>query len=309
MLNHLTGKGQIMHIGVFGGCNVDIIVSCSSIIEKGTSNIGSIKTNPGGVGRNIAENIKRLGCTATFISSVGEDLMSSYIKQDLHDKEISAHLISHGKTGIYSAIIDNNGMLDTAFCDMSSLEEISFSHILDSGVDVTSFDGAIIDANFSRNTIESLAEYLKKHNIRYALETVSNEKCSRLKNVVKGAYLIKPNRFEAEMLTGIKCVSLKDARACSEKLHSMGALNIIISLGSQGFYFWSPDYEAHFPAEHNNIIDVTGAGDAIISGAFVSLLKNVSPQDACAVAAKCASLTCSSREPVSIEITPEIFNI
>lgn len=58
---------------VIGGANIDIIGKCNQALIPYDSNIGHVTQSFGGVGRNIAENIARLGFSTHFISALGND--------------------------------------------------------------------------------------------------------------------------------------------------------------------------------------------------------------------------------------------
>ena len=63
-----------MKIIVIGGCNIDFICRATANIEPATSNAADISLQLGGVGRNIAENLTRLGAEVTLITSLGDDI-------------------------------------------------------------------------------------------------------------------------------------------------------------------------------------------------------------------------------------------
>lgn len=297
-----------MNVCVIGGCNADFIIKCDNekICSK-TSNVSSVNINAGGVGRNIAVNMHKMGCNVTFITSCGNDYLSHYIEDDLKENDINSLIIRKGNTGIYAAVLKKSGILDTAFCDMKSIEGISASQILESGMDFKRFDGIVIDANLSKNTIMDLCSYFKDKEIPYALESVSNEKCIRIKDSLKGCTFIKPNRYEAEILTGQLCSTFEGVKKCACILSTGGVKNVIISLGSEGFYYYDGNTSLCEKPLKSKVADVTGAGDSMFSAAFTGILKGLKPSDICKAANKCAALTCRSYSSVSNEITPEIF--
>ena len=55
---------------VIGGANLDLVGRPSHGLVAGTSNPGHIRVSPGGVGRNVAENLGRLGVPALLLSAV-----------------------------------------------------------------------------------------------------------------------------------------------------------------------------------------------------------------------------------------------
>ena len=61
-------------IVVLGGANIDIKAKVTAPNRLGTSNPGIVSTSAGGVGRNIAHNLARLGADVALISVVRNDV-------------------------------------------------------------------------------------------------------------------------------------------------------------------------------------------------------------------------------------------
>ena len=64
---------------VIGGVNIDIVGYPYSKLIPQDSNIGGVKLSLGGVGRNIAENLVRLGVDTKLISILGDDIYGKKI--------------------------------------------------------------------------------------------------------------------------------------------------------------------------------------------------------------------------------------
>eukprot|EP00741_Cyanophora_paradoxa_P017374 tig00020964_g16783.t1 len=58
---------------VVGGCAMDLTCTTDGPLVRGTSNPGRVVATPGGVGRNIAEALARLGVQPFLVSAVGRD--------------------------------------------------------------------------------------------------------------------------------------------------------------------------------------------------------------------------------------------
>ena len=66
-------------IAIFGGANLDITASSKLQVKPGDSTPGRISTTAGGVARNVAENLARLGYTSCLISAAGDDLHGQFL--------------------------------------------------------------------------------------------------------------------------------------------------------------------------------------------------------------------------------------
>ena len=74
---YVQGRGYVLREGpyavVIGGANMDICGCSHDNLRIGDSNPGRVRTSAGGVGRNIAENLARLGTDTRLLSAVGND--------------------------------------------------------------------------------------------------------------------------------------------------------------------------------------------------------------------------------------------
>ena len=103
---------------LIGGSNIDFIAKSDKKIIKGTSNIGSVSITNGGVMRNIAENLARLGNQIDFITAIGNDPLGISLKQELLDLGIKIYTPNtEASTGSYVAILDEDHDLKESICD------------------------------------------------------------------------------------------------------------------------------------------------------------------------------------------------
>ena len=68
---------------LIGGSNVDYIATSRDKLQKRVSNIGEVSISFGGVMRNIAENLARLGNKIDFITAIGEDANGKEMRNEL----------------------------------------------------------------------------------------------------------------------------------------------------------------------------------------------------------------------------------
>lgn len=73
----LNSEPQVI---VIGGVNCDISGTPEEALRLGDSNPGSITLTAGGVGRNIAENLARLGRRVSLLTALGEDANGDFIR-------------------------------------------------------------------------------------------------------------------------------------------------------------------------------------------------------------------------------------
>ena len=66
---------------VIGAVNMDLAGTPTNPLREGDSNPGHITLTPGGVGRNIAENLRLLGRKVSLITIMGDDPYAEMIRE------------------------------------------------------------------------------------------------------------------------------------------------------------------------------------------------------------------------------------
>ena len=113
---------------VIGGANLDMSGTTFSHLVAGESNPGIVKSYAGGVGRNIAENLARLGFACHFISAIGTDPGHRLILESCQQVGINTDdlvVCPDFSTGTYLAIHDQNGALQASVVDMAIIDQLT----------------------------------------------------------------------------------------------------------------------------------------------------------------------------------------
>ena len=269
---------------VIGGANMDIIAVPERRILPGDSAPGRIRFIPGGVGRNIAQALKitaGTGSRVELITALGDDASSSQVREITEKTGVSfAHsLIFPGRTcPTYAAIMDGGDLL-SAVNDMGLLKEITPERLDSCREILNEADMIILDANLEEETIRWVAEIFPSKPL--FAETVSAVKCIRFLPVLSRLYGIKPNKLEAEKLTGMTINNTGDALESAALLHREGVDNVIITLGSAGsVYYSSKEWGIIYASPLENVQDINGAGDYYLAGVLPALREGLSLEEA-----------------------------
>jgi pseudouridine kinase len=236
-----------------------------------TSNPAEIVTKPGGVARNIAHNLARLGVNTTLLTVLGNDANAEYIIQATQKAgvNISQILRISAPTGIYLALLDKSGELITAASDMANFTFLSQEQIRNRQELVKQNKYVVADCNLTPETLEEIALQCAD---RLIIEPVSVAKCVKLLTLLKShkIFLATPNLDQIEALTGTR-----DIKTAAKHLHNLGLQNLVIHAGEQGAYASNGETISHIPAQAKTIVDVTGAGDAATAGLVHGLMQNL----------------------------------
>ena len=124
-----------MTVLVIGGANLDVLARSSGPLRAHTSNPGTILRTYGGVGRNVAENLARLGTPTRMLLAVGDDTAGQEVLARTRFAGVKTLRVPwDGPTGTYTALLDDDGSLVAGVADMAATESIAPEHVDDAGV-------------------------------------------------------------------------------------------------------------------------------------------------------------------------------
>lgn len=267
----IKGRGYLIeesrYVSVIGGANVDIVGFPNGSLRKNDSNPGKVKLSVGGVARNIAENISRLGINTKLFTVVGDDMYGEKIVDECKLAKIDTSyikIIPNESSGTYLAILDENMDMDVAISSMDIFKHLNENYLNENSFTLQSSEIIVLDTNLDKEILEYAVKNYKDKKL--FLDTVSYSKALRAKDVLGYFHTIKPNKLEAQAITGIKIDSYEDLIKASNSIHSLGVENIVISLGEKGAFYSTKDYQGRLRAKKVNIKNATGAGDAFQAG-------------------------------------------
>lgn len=262
-------------VTVIGGVNIDIIgFPYAELIPK-DSNPGKVKTSLGGVGRNIAINLVKLGVNTKLISVIGDDIYGKRVldEAEKHGLDMNDSLVLNGEeTSIYLAVLDKEGDMNVSISHMDILEKIDINYIKTKKHLIENAKACVIDTNISKEVIEFIITNNK--NTPFFLDTVSSTKAMKIKDVIGNFHTIKPNKIEAEILSGIKINNERDLDSCAQYFLDKGVKRVFISLGEKGLYYNDGVNKRHIPAHKINVVNATGAGDAFMAALVYCFYKD-----------------------------------
>ena len=288
---------QIRHpkILIVGSCNTDMIVRADTLPVPGETILGeSFITNPGGKGANQAIAASRLGGDVSFISKIGNDLFGLQTMEILRSSNIDSEYIFTDRkspSGVALVFVDSVGENSIVVAPGAN-SSLSKEDIRKAACKFKEADIVLIQLEIPVGT----AEYAVEMAIGYGKKVVLNPApataldASFLNNV----NTILPNRIEAQMLSGIRITDEQSAFSAAEAISSKGVENVVITLGKDGAYVYSPDCKTIVKAANVHSVDTTGAGDTFCGAFCVYLAEGNSIYD-CARFANAAAALATTR--------------
>jgi pseudouridine kinase len=280
---------------VVGAAGVDIVGSLQSELQMGTSIPSQIRTSHGGVARNVAENLARLGHPVKLVAAVGADETGDRLIQQVSavGVDVSGILRSPGQcTGTYLAVVDGKGKLQFALDDMRAVSLLSPAYLQDHYDLFREASALFVDANLPKKTLRKAISLARRARIPICADPTSVVLAERLRPHLSRLHLITPNSAEASIL----CERTFDAAEQAEALEaakclvSQGVEIAIITLAQFGVCYATSEISGYIPAIRTEIIDPTGGGDALTAAVIFSLLNDIPLDDALRLGVSAATL-------------------
>lgn len=307
---YIKGKGYVLNEGsyitVIGGTNIDIQGFSSGNLRLNDSNPGEVKISAGGVGRNIAENLSRMGTNTKLISAFGDDLYGDKISNECRSAGIDIDnclVLKNLSTSTYLSVLDETGDMKVAISDMDIVDYLNVDFIKTKAHLVENSAAIVIDANLSRDLIEYLLSNFKHKT--FFIDTVSTAKAKKIKDLIGNFDTIKPNIYETEELTGIKIIEKKDLDKAADILLNKGVKRLFISLGGKGVFYSDESNRKYVNSPRINVINATGAGDAFMAGLAYSYTNDFNIDETISFSIHAARMALSHENTINPNISAE----
>ena len=268
---YITGKGYIVqtapYVTVVGGVNMDIGGWPYEVPVAQDSNPGAVRMSLGGVGRNIAHNMSLLGLDVRMVTAFGDDLYAQKIAASCGELGIDisqSPVIPEGRTSTYLFINDEKGDMRLAVSDMDIYRRLT-PHLLAQRQRLLSGSQVIvIDTNIPQESIAYLAENCQ---VPIFADPVSTAKAAKLKPVLGRLHTLKPNRIEAELLSGVAITDDASLGRAADALLATGLHRVFISLGADGVFAAdrTTGSRVRLPVLPAEMVNTTGCGDAFMA--------------------------------------------
>ncbi len=296
---------------VIGGSNIDIAGRPAGDLIRANSNPGHVSFSFGGVARNIAEALARLGANATLLTAVGDDdfgrqLLAGCVAAGVDVSR--AHTSKRYPTSVYLSLLTREGDLDAAVSDMDVMTELSPAHVnqhrhLISGAALT-----VADTNLDKPTLEALLDTERRGPL--FVDGVSASKVVRLAGLLHQVDVLKLNRLEAEVLTGIGLSDSRSTMKALDQLLGEGVKRVYLTLGAGGMVWGGSEDGATeergkvtIPAME--VVNANGAGDVCTAALAFSILQEAGLKESArfAVAASVIALRSESTMPPQLSLS------
>ncbi len=288
-----------------GGLNIDRKLKLLARALGGSSNPCESHETPGGVVRNVAENLARLGLPVALVAAVGDDAGGRMLLEQAARVGIDTCAVIRLRgqaSDSYTAVLAADGSLSLGLAAMPLVERLNPSALEASKALRARAALVVADGNLPTDAWPLLLAEARTSGIPLVGVAVSEAKMERLPDHLDGLHLLVMNAGELATVAA-------DANTAFEALHARGVGCVLVSRGPEGLLLSTPGRAPrHWPAPRVQVVDVTGAGDALSAGVCASLLQAPGDFDAAArLGLDLAALTLQTTDSVHPELTSDFL--
>ncbi len=300
---YIAGKGYVLssgtYVAVVGGVNIDIGAQSFKPLIGHDSNPGRATTSLGGVGRNIAHNLSLLDVDVRLLTAFGDDDYAQRIEASCANLGIDishARKVKDANTSTYIFIADTDGDMALAVSDMAICDQITPKYLAENLAILNNAQIVIIDTNIPE---ESIAYITENCTAPIFADPVSVSKAEKLKPYLGKINTLKPNKIEAELLSGVEITDDASLQKAADALLATGLHRVFISLGTDGVFGADREKSIKFPCYKADVKNATGAGDAFMAALGWAYLEGTELADVAAIASAAASVAVEGEETIN----------
>ena len=252
----------------------------------------SFALGPGGKGSNQAVAAARCNAEVSFISRLGQDAFARMALDMYAAEGITGHIeqITDSYTGSAYIFIDDQTGDNAIIVCPGAANTISPEYIDNVRSVIESADVFVTQLEQPLDAAEHALSLARNAGVTTILNTAPAESIGD--SIFTLCDYVTPNETEVEAYTGVKVVSINDAKKAGDVLLAKGVGTALITLGEKGALLHSTEQSVHIPAViAGDVVETTGAGDAFNGGFAAALAQKQRPVDAAHFASAVAGLS------------------
>jgi ribokinase len=260
-------------IVVVGSINLDLVASVAQMPMVGETIAGQqFATYSGGKGANQAVCAARLGGNVSMVGRLGQDSFAVELKKHLQADGVETDCVENveGPSGTAIILVSSDGS--------NSIIVIAGANASLRPADLSRYEELFQDASIilaqleiALDTVEEIGRIAERLKVPFLLDPAPAVPLSQ--SLLRTVTWLTPNESESRILLRSLGHSIAETEAqippdqAAQCLLDAGVRNVILKLGSQGFYIAGQDIEpVHVPSFQVEAIDTTAAGDAFNGG-------------------------------------------
>lgn len=317
----LVGRGWLLGtrqpVVVLGGAAMDLKMRTVGEPVLGTSNPAQVSWEPGGVARNIAEGLARLGQPVELVATIGNDSAAAELVTATRAAGVGTdHLIRvNAPTGVFVSIVDRVGGIVMAASDLQATDLLTVRMLVTKQALIARSEVIVIDGNLPPVVAGWVLDFARAAGRPVVLDLVSSGKAASLRGILsedRPVHTLVPSIEELAGLLGLAELAdeVPALTRAAEQAHDLGVTHVWIRRGPHGSLLSCLEDGVHdvheLPPPRAKVLDITGVGDAMTAGYVHSLLSRGDVVEAARFGQATGSLTVESRDTVRPDLTEDL---
>ena len=240
-----------------------------------------------------------MGADVRMLTAIGEDFHGSRVVNSCNELGIDisrALRVTDCPTSTYLYVADESGEMAVAISDMQICDRITPGYLT---ANLSLLQGArvvVADTNIPEESLIYLAENCEAP---LFCDPVSTVKAVKLKGILDKIHTLKPNRLEAELLSGVAIEKKADAETAAKVLLSKGVRRVFISMGADGVCAAEGDNVVWLANIPGNMVNTTGCGDAFMAALVWAYMEDMDLEVAARAGLAAGSIAMESTETIN----------
>ncbi|ASN06329.1 carbohydrate kinase [Virgibacillus necropolis] len=308
----IKGRAYILQeessIVCIGGANIDRKARTSQKVRLYSSNPVIVTEVCGGVARNFAENLSRLGISTSLITCVADDKEGSWLLNETKSQGVDVSQVwvfPTERTGTYTNLLDTTGKSVVSMADMNIYDQLKPEVLEEKWSQIIAAKAVLLDTNLPEESIEYMIKRLKDQKTPIFIDPVSPAKVRKLPRCLEGVVLLNPTKAEAEVLSEMTIATIDDCQEACERIVKRGVQNVIITLEGEGIYYFSGKESGHLSLYQTDVVDDTANKYVFASCVIYELMNDEPLLNACKFGLAGFYLTLKTEKTNSSYLKPE----
>jgi pseudouridine kinase len=162
----------------------------------------------------------------------------------------------------------------------------------------------VVDANIPEESVRYLAENCKAP---LFCDPVSTVKAKKMLPILSKIHTLKPNRLEAEILSGVTIFTQEDVEEAAIVLLQKGVHRVFISMGADGVYAATKREQYWLPNPPGTMVNTTGCGDAFMAALVWAYLEGTDLRNTALAGLAAGVVTMESNETINPAMSIDVL--